>query len=235
MKWITFVFFWNLNTGEVNKLTSTFFKLIDQWIKNSGVVWTIKRLKILRNICTRYIIKDPIIVNTDKIGVTKDGFPLCLLFLKEYVDSGDISKLRYVMTLLVLSRSINFKGKVNYKSITDPFNGKVKTIDPTFIARFVSDNSIDLTHDGISWSSFIFTYRGGVYGKQLWTAVQSLMDWNATLLACGCIMGSTSFNNIVLTMKKMYPNMVKEIKPSIKKLIGDQRPLRKLSIVYDPE
>lgn len=115
----------------------------------------------------------------------KDGFPTCIGFLKEFCTSMDTSKLRFTMTLLVVSRSIRYKGTVNYSSVTDPFKGDYKTIDSKFIERFVKDYKIDLTHDGFNWSSMFFTFKGGVYGKQIVTALQSLGDWSGPMHAYG--------------------------------------------------
>jgi hypothetical protein len=99
MKWISNTFFADLNRSECHGLTQSFFNQVNHWLTNNGPVWTITRLKALRNIVTRYIVKDPILVNQSHIGVDKSGFPKSLIFLKEYVDSGEIQKLRFVMTL----------------------------------------------------------------------------------------------------------------------------------------
>jgi len=184
MKWISNTFFYDLDRTERHGLITQFFNIISKWINRSGPKWTIRRMKALRNIITRYICGDPILVNSDNIGLTKDGFPTSLIFLKEYIDSKEISRMRFVMTLLTLSRSINVRGDVNLSSITDPFKGEVKTIDYQFIEQFVNDYKIDLTHEGFSWKSFFFTFKGGIYGKQLWTSVQSFKDWTGTMHAC---------------------------------------------------
>jgi len=197
LRWISLVFFWDLSQNECHQTIDLYFQTIDKWVKESGPVWTIKRMKILRNHITRYITKDPLLVSSDKIGLTPDGFPKSYIYLKDYVDSGAQNKLRFVMTLLTLSRSFDVKGTVNLSSITDPFKGSYQTIDRIFIQRFVTDHRIDLTHDGFSWKSLFFTFKGGTHGKQLWTAFHSLLKWNGVMHACARLLGSTSWDQVL--------------------------------------
>jgi hypothetical protein len=44
------------------------------------------------------------------IGLTKDGWPKKLLFLKELVDSHSLQALKLVMTVLNFSRSFSLNG-----------------------------------------------------------------------------------------------------------------------------
>jgi hypothetical protein len=50
--------------------------------------------------CTRYI-----------IGLTKDGWPKKLLFLKEFVDNNRLQALKLVMAVLNFSRSFSLNEK----------------------------------------------------------------------------------------------------------------------------
>jgi hypothetical protein len=45
------------------------------------------------------------------IGLTKDGWPKKLLFLKEFVDSHKLQALKLVMTVLNFSRSFTLSEK----------------------------------------------------------------------------------------------------------------------------
>jgi len=75
--------------------------------------------------CTRYICGHPLLTNEMSIGLTKDGWPKKLLFLKELVDSHKLQALKLVMTVLNFSRSFSLNGsdwdkvKPNYSSIID--------------------------------------------------------------------------------------------------------------------
>lgn len=238
MRWISCTFFYDLDRTECYGLITQFFKVIDRWIVRSGPVWTIKRMKAQRNIITRYICGDPIMLNKDNIGVDRDGFPLSIIFLKEFIDSGNLQKRRFVMTLQTLSRSINVRGEVKLNSITDPFTGEVKTIDYEFIEQFVKDNNIDQTHDGFSQKNMFFTFKGGIYGKQLWTAVQSFKDWTGTMHACALLLGSTSFMKWIEYYKAQAPSInekTRTVSDKMDKRLGGHRPLRRLHIVSDPE
>nr|UUW21465.1 MAG: RNA-dependent RNA polymerase [Sanya mito-like virus 2] len=235
-------------------------KLIVKWIQHSGGEWTISRLKKMRNLVTRYICGIPFMVNSDMIAVDRSGFPKSLSFLKDFVDSGDINKLRFVMTLLQYSRTMEGHGKVDLSSITNPFKGKIKTIDPIFIRNFVKDFDLEICTEPFSWRSIFFTFKGGVYGKQLWTAIESLKDWTGPMFSAARLLGSTSVDIIFqlrlilspfLVNRKLSSVKTKEWlsnldfnrgQPSIIDLvetdrptINGLRPLRKLCIVSDPE
>jgi hypothetical protein len=78
-------------------------------------------------------------VNDMMLGVTKDGFAKTLLPLRELVDSKDPQSLRFVLTLLGVSRSFPCEVPADYSSIDMPFKGTTKTIDNDFVISFVKD------------------------------------------------------------------------------------------------
>jgi hypothetical protein len=45
------------------------------------------------------------------IGLTKDGWPKRLLFLKKFVDKGGLTNLKFVLTILNFSRSWKLNSK----------------------------------------------------------------------------------------------------------------------------
>jgi len=114
-------------------------------LDNHGPGELIKDFKEMRLIITRYITKNPILISPRRIGISKDGFPKKLEFLKTFIDSGETSKLRFCMTLLCLTRCVSFKAEPNFSSITDPYKG---TSDFTefkeFIKIFVKDFNLTI-------------------------------------------------------------------------------------------
>jgi hypothetical protein len=86
---------------------------------------------------TRYICKKRIYRNDHFIS-SKRGFPTKFSFLKGFIDSGNINKVKFVLTLMNISRAIelrkNDKVTIDTSSITNPFPRKsIYTIPGWFI------------------------------------------------------------------------------------------------------
>lgn len=139
LEWITANWFPNIPAEVRNLILRTWTDLIRKWISNQGVPHTIKRIKFIRLTVTRYLCGQPLMVNDLMIGVTSDGYPSSILFMRDLIDSSDPQYLRFALTLLGISRAMKADGKVSYNSITDPFKGEVKTLPKDFINLFVKD------------------------------------------------------------------------------------------------
>jgi hypothetical protein len=147
-----------------NLVLRTWIDLIKTWISNNGVPHTIKRIKMIRLIVTRYLCGQPLMVNDLMVGVSKDGFPTSILFMKSLLDSGESQSVSFVLTLLGVSRAMKADGKVNYNSITDPFKGVSKTLPKDFINLFVKDFCLVLEDNKITVRDFFLSLKSGPLG-----------------------------------------------------------------------
>jgi len=157
-------------------LVASFFKHISAIRKSMGLKHTIKYIKELRLHVTRYVCKQPLLVSSMKIGLTIDGFPKRLLFLKDLVDSGSMMKLSFVMTLLAISRSFVLPGKPEYdtSSITDPFKGKFETLNSKLIQRFVTNFDLSVRIKDFDSSMLNLSMRAGPGGPATLTITDTL-------------------------------------------------------------
>jgi len=156
-------------------------QLIFKYIKSRGLLWTIKRIKLIRLVVTRYICGEPIKVYPDIIGLTKEGFPKSILVFKPLVDSGNHQELSFVLTLLGLSRTIDYKSKPDYSPITDPYSGVISRFSPeenSFIKDFVKDFNLEITRNIFEWDWIFFTGKAGPIGQALNTALYHIKLWN---------------------------------------------------------
>jgi len=149
-------------------------------IKHHKYSGAIKYFKNMRLHCTRYICGAPLLVNSNGIGLTKDGWPKKLLFLKDLVDNKQLS---YVMTILVFNRSIDLPKEelakhkdICTKSITDKSTCKI-TIPIGFIRKFVKQNKLRIEAKELEFSSkdFYLSVKGGPQGKASLSAHRNLM------------------------------------------------------------
>nr|UTQ48822.1 RNA-dependent RNA polymerase [Monilinia fructicola mitovirus 5] len=110
------------------------FKKLNILIKNNGTLFAVKYIKQCKLHVTRYMVGEPILVSPIKISLDNEGFPLIFADLKP-LTRGSLIQRKTVLTILNLTRTIEpAKGEeipLNLNSITDPFNGTSKTLDPT--------------------------------------------------------------------------------------------------------
>jgi len=157
-------------------LVANYFKFISVMLRSNGLKYTIKYIKELRLCVTRYICGQPILVSAMKIGLTIDGFPKRLLFLKDLVDSGSMVKLSFVMTLLTISRSFVLPGKPEYdtKSITAPFNGKFMTLKSKLVQRFIDNFELSVRIQDFDSKMLSLSMKAGPGGPATLTITDTL-------------------------------------------------------------
>jgi len=165
------------------KFFRSFVSNLFKWIKDWGLIHTIKYYKQMRLHCTRYICGQPLLSNTMSIGLTKDGWPKKLLFLKSFVDKGVTSDLKFVLTILNFSRSWVLNNsdwsKVipNYSSITDFPKGKY-TIPGGFINKFVKKHSLKRKPPVFSKDILYLSTKAGPDGPATLTAYHNLLQYS---------------------------------------------------------
>lgn len=173
LRWISRYWYPGLPYETLSTLITYWTSLIQRWYKENGAITTIKRIKAIRLITTRYICGQPLMVNTDRVAVTKDGFAVCLLPFKELVDSKQPQALRFTLTCLGVSRAFNFVGDADYSSITGKSTASIKEIDPIFVKIFVDDfcgNFNPLSERPSPFKSFLSMKAGPISGPSILTA-----------------------------------------------------------------
>jgi len=240
LKWMISKFFTNLDTDKARSMANKWLALLARWIRTKGIKWTIKRIKLIRLVVTRYLAGSPLNKVDDLLGI-QAGFPKSILFIKEELDSGDPIRIRFVITLLVVSRAINAEGEPDYSSITAEFSGDFKTIDKSFVERFVKDFDLELFRQELDVSTLDFTMKGGPKGQSLLTSVHSIKDWDgprwaATVLMVG-LKGAMVIKDLWMGFRDQIKNDHIEAKMKIFTEIGysDRIRTRRLSLVRDPE
>jgi len=228
LKWTLKFFFPKSLHNEVTRDIKQFLKLIDKYQATKGLLWTIKRLKLIRLISTKYIAGEPIKVYPEIIGIASDGFPKAISFLQKYADGTKFQK-QLFLTLMTLSRTIVFKGTPDYSSITSPFKGTSKTIDQSFVNTFVNDFDLHAERGQFSNKSFLLTIKAGPLGHSLLTSLKHYMLYSGLHLQHIIVVGGPQLMNHIRDLKLYYKNKI-TLNEDKSKLTN-----RKLSIVYDPE
>ena len=165
------------------KFFRPFVSNLFKWIKDWGIIHTIKYYKQMRLHCTRYICGQPLLINNMSIGLTKDGWPKKLLFLKALVDSGKTSNLKFVLTILNFSRSFTLsksewsKVEPNFNSITDPPKSEY-IIPGGFINKFVKKHSLKRNPPVFSKALLYLSMKAGPDGPATLTSYNNLLQYS---------------------------------------------------------
>jgi len=117
------------------KITFTFLNEVTRVGRHQGAKGLVKTLKsstvMIQQSLGGYVIRDLTSIGP-RISRTGDGLPRWLpVGVRSRIRSGDVSMIRYTLTLTNLFRVIEFTGKIKLETITDPFKG-----DPQFMKYF---------------------------------------------------------------------------------------------------
>jgi hypothetical protein len=136
-------------------------------IKHNGTLYCVTHIKNMRLHITRYMCGQPLMVSNLKIGLIK-GFPKKLLFLKEYIDSGETLKIKFALTLLNISRAIVPKRNevipLDLSSISDKHQGKGFIIPRNFVKEFVKVFNLSSDKPEFSNKDFYISMKAGPNG-----------------------------------------------------------------------
>jgi len=151
-------------------------KTIILLLKNNGTLFTVKYMKQVKLHITRYMVGRPLLSN--KVGVSLvGGFPLRFLFLRPYVDRRKLSGLKFVLTLLNLSRTLRPKGgeaiPVDLSTVLAPSKGTGYTIPATFIKDFISHYDLHQSKPSYSTTDLHISLKSGPSGPSITTALYS--------------------------------------------------------------
>jgi hypothetical protein len=157
--------------------TKRFMKLLFHMLKCNGSLWTIAYMKQVRLHITRYMVGKPLMVNDKRVSLIR-GFPTRFMFLRKYIDSGRLSEIKFILTLLNVSKCITpKKGEewpVDYSTITNPYKGKVYTIPKWFIQKWLKDRGLRAYTPHYSLDDFYVSMKSSPTGPalmSLWTAI----------------------------------------------------------------
>jgi len=208
---------------------SHYISLIERYVRTRGYTWTIKRLKLLRLIVTRYISGSPYHPN-ETLGLTRDKLPKALGPMKEWIRSGDPDKLRAALTLLNISRWLS--GPYPDPDLTPieeaPKGQTVLPVAP--IQRILNDFGICLKPQ---WKSFHWSTKAGPHGPALWTALSDLQVLPATLKEDIYTLGGSKLQEAISSIESIPSVTLQALIDRLAKRVS--QPFRKLSIIKDKE
>ncbi|UHK03173.1 MAG: RNA-dependent RNA polymerase [Hangzhou mitovirus 4] len=210
-----------------------YLKLFDKYLTTKGYAWTIKRMKLIRLHCTRYISGNPLMAS-ERIAVGKDGLPRAKLIgpIKDWILSGTQDELRAALTLLNLCRWLPCSyPEPDISVITDPYNGeKDFTIPYSFMEKFNRDFKLRIESD---WKEYHWTTKAGPHGPALWTSLSDFQLLSENLSKDIMTLGGNLLKDEFARLSSMNANLFSGLVQIFSKKVS--QPLRKLSIIEDKE
>lgn len=211
-------------------------------VKSNGKYYAIQRIKLWRLLYTRKLCGQPLKSYPDIVGIDKDGFPKKLHFLKEVALQFDKPQnVRFILTLLSISRAIPVTREPDFSTITAPYKGvkpPLEVIPDEFIVKFCKDRWLRVYPEdyrsGKDLKLNFFSTKAGPMGA----ATSSAFEYIPLLTehikgAIGSLIGDSFIMRLCDIEYGLLPKIGKGLFTPKKKSFGEC--LRRLSIVNDPE
>jgi len=186
----------------------------------------------------------PIYRNESLIS-SKGGFPTKFLFMKVYIDSGKIEKIKFILTLLNISRTITPKyGEnipIDFSSIVEPPKKQFKTVQGRFINEFIDTFKLEFRKPQYTIKDFFISLKMGPHGPSVISIVETIKWFNSKqLVYIFTLIGENFFNKYIgpfYTFIKHNNIIIPDgtVSGKIFENIPTNRITGRLSIVDDPE
>ena len=212
-----------------------FCKVVIRLLKGNGTLFTVKYLKQVKLHITRYMVGRPLMSN--KVGVSLvGGFPRHFLFLKPYIDRRELSGIKFVLTLLNISRSIRPKKSesipVDLSSIMNPYSGTGYTIPRSFILKFIDHFDLHQSKPTYSTKDFVISLKSGPSGPSVTTSLYSFSLYSEEYMSIIKYLVGNRLYAMFFAIR-CYAEFYKFTLPTDN--MGQTTHIGRLSIVKDPD
>jgi hypothetical protein len=133
----------------------TWINQVERWNKENGPIWTIAYIKMMKQLVMSYLSDKPQKEVKMIIGINRlNGLPKQISYLHNLIESRDPLALRYIFTLLSISRAIPGWKDPDLSTITNPCGA-----DPLMIKELAEYVPIFLKDNNFNFKSFDFKLR----------------------------------------------------------------------------
>lgn len=201
-----------------------------KWEATRGSLMTVKMIKLIRLHVTRYLCGEPLLQSNDcGVGINKQGLPKALGPLLEFVSRDQPSStLRILMTLLMVSRIIEARGKVDYSSITQG-GPEVSGALLSEYREVITDLNLKL--DRPQWTTSHLSTKAGPNAQAMVGSITDLFHLPESLVEALSVVGGPSLQVRINLLRGNFSLSSWNERFKIK----DKSLIRKLSIVHDRE
>lgn len=147
-----------------------FLTLFFKYVKDNGLPWTLRRMKLIRLCVTRNLSGVPLFPD-EKIGMRRDGLPKALGPMIALIKSRDPDSLRLCLTLLTLGRAFTLPVSPNYSSMTDEIKS---TTGLKAVIEFIKSNHQRVKWTSPTWGGFHLSTKAGPNGVATLSCIKDL-------------------------------------------------------------
>jgi len=119
----------------------------------------------------------PIYRNTSFIA-TKGGFPSKFYYLKSYIDSRNVEQIKFALTLMNISRTIQpRKGEnipIDLSSITLGPKKCFKTVPSSFVKNFIEEFNLKMDKPVFNTGNFFINLKMGPHGPSILSITETV-------------------------------------------------------------
>lgn len=230
-KLIVWINKWYLHVQDAELLTNYWLTKVQKWQSTRGNLDTIRRIKFMRLMVTRYLCGNPILTNSEGISSHADGLPKAFGPILPHIRSKDQNSLRFVLTLLNVSKTIKGQGLPDFKSIIVP---------PSLNLSEISDEEIDwviqtfsLKFDQPSWTEPHISTKAGPNGQALISSIKDLQSLPSEVLQLIVKLGGDGLETYMNQIRQLVD--FEKWNQTFSSVIRDTSLIRKISLVHDPE
>lgn len=204
-------------------------------LKRNGTLFTVKYMKQVKLHITRYMVGKPLMSNSVGVSLV-GGFPRHFLFLKPYIDRRELGGIKFVLTLLNISRSIRPKKRevipVDLSTILLPSKGTGYTIPASFIKDFVKYYDLHQAKPSYSVKDFVISLKSGPSGPSITTSLFSFSLYSDRYMSIIKFLTGPRLYAFFLAVKR-YADYYNFRLPT--KDMAQTAHIGRLSIVKDPD
>lgn len=256
--WVIVCWFRRIPSSQLH--AQTWLNQVEAWEMTNGPIYTIRQIKMIRQLVMSYLSGTPQIEVKQIIGINRsNGLPKSITYLHKLIESRDPNNLRFVFTLLSISRVISGWNSPNLETITKPSSPDMKVILELeeYMNTFLAQNnwvSNQLTY--FDEKEMLFSSKSGPNGAATRTSLFDLVNLPKALLE---VLKKTNISELVSKYEGLLSpervrfyhavqqnwskyNLIRRTDKSVSPSWFDQfktSPIkgysRKLSIVKDPE
>lgn len=174
--WITVCWFKNIPNSIA--ISQAWINQVEKWVQSNGPVWTIAHIKMMRQLVFSYLSGSPQIEVKQIIGINRsNGLPKAIKDLHPLIVSRDPRSIRFVLTLLSISRLLPGMKQPDLSTITTPSAANqqfIKSLE-AHMGRFLVDLGWDYDIPRFfRETSLKFSSKAGPNGSASRTALYDL-------------------------------------------------------------
>lgn len=202
---------------------------VETWSRTRGLLDTVKRIKLIRLHCTKYLCSEPLLQSIPSIGLTNDGIPRDLGPMVPIIRNPSNNDIRLLLTLLSVSRVIEVQGQVSYSDILD----SGPEVSGALVAEFVKVIShLKLNKlDRPQWTKCHLSTKAGPNAQAMLGSIVDLHLLPESLVKDLSIVGGPELKSRIQLLRESFSQRAWEEKFNIRCM----HLIRKLSIVHAPE